>query len=109
MNLIEKWKNRETKKSLREENIRLKAQVEMLHKVKPPVCTVERDVQAIRTSFEIDLEKEGIPAGYIKNECVLQMVDYLKQFVEYDFKDIQGTNRRAYTATLYVETGDRKQ
>lgn len=54
MNLIEKWKNRENKKSLREENIRLKEQVEMLQIPKPPVCTIERNVQAVRVSFEVN-------------------------------------------------------
>ena len=40
MNLIEKWKNRVTKKKLREENIRLKAEIEVRMKTPYPVCTV---------------------------------------------------------------------
>lgn len=109
MNLIEKWKNRETKKSLREENIRLKAQVEMLHEIpKPPVCTIERNVQAVRVSFEFNRFDRDMPAEYIKNECILQMVDHLKPFIEYDFHDIRATGSRVYTGTLYVATGDRR-
>ena len=47
MNPIEKWKNRETKKKLREENIRLKAEIETHLKTPYPVCTVERNVQKV--------------------------------------------------------------
>ena len=108
MNLIEKWKNRETKKSLREEIIRLKAQMEMLHRVKPPVCTVERNVQAVRTSFEVNRWERDMPVEYIKSECVRQMVDYLKSFISYDFKDIRETGGRRYTGTLYVTMGDKR-
>lgn len=108
MNLIEKWKNRETKKSLREENIRLKAQVEMLHRVKPPICTVERNVQALRVRFEVNRWDRDMPAECIKNECIRQMVNHLKPFIEYDFHDIRETGGRVYTGTLYVATGDRK-
>lgn len=108
MNLIEKWKNRKTKKSLREENIRLKAQVDMLHRVKPPICTVERNVQVLRVRFEVNRNERDMPAEYIKNECILQMAEYLKPFIEYDFHDIRETGGRVYTGTLYVATGDRK-
>ena len=108
MNLIEKWKNRETKKSLREENIRLKEQVEMLQIPKPPVCTIERNVQAVRVSLEVNRWDRDMPAEYIKNECIRQMVDRLKPFIEYDFHDIRETGGRVYTGTLYVATGDRR-
>lgn len=47
MNLIEKWKNRETKKKLHEENIRLKSELKAYMKIPPPVCTVERNVQRV--------------------------------------------------------------
>ena len=47
MQIIEKWKSRETKKKLREENIRLKAEIETRMKMPYPVCTVERNVQKI--------------------------------------------------------------
>ncbi len=108
MNLIEKWKNRETKKSLREENIRLKAQVEMLHRIPTPVCIVERNVQAVKVFFEVNRWDRDMPAECIKNECIRQMVDHLKPFIEYDFHDIRETGGRVYTGTLYVATGDRR-
>lgn len=108
MNLIENWKNRETKKSLREENIRLKEQVEMLQVPKLLVCTIERNVQAVRASFEVNRWDREMPAEFIKDECIRQMVDHLKPFIEYDFHDIRETGGRVYTGTLYVATGDRK-
>ena len=82
MNLIENWKNRETKKSLREENIRLKEQVEMLQVPKLSVCTIERNVQAVRASFEVNRWDREMPAEFIKDECIRQMVDHLKPFIE---------------------------
>lgn len=49
-----------------------------------------------------------MPAEFIKDECIRQMVDHLKPFIEYDFHDILETGGRVYTGTLYVATGDRK-
>lgn len=69
MNLIEKWKNRETKKKLREENIRLKTEIEMLHKIpKPPVCTVERNVQKICARISYSGMESRLPSEMIKYE-----------------------------------------
>ena len=52
VSFIEKWKNRETKRSLREENIFLRAENERLSKdirmimdYPPNVCTIDRNVQ----------------------------------------------------------------
>ena len=62
MNLLEKWKNRETKKKLREENIRLKTEIEVLREVpKPPVCTVERNIQRVAAERTFRFE-EYVPA-----------------------------------------------
>lgn len=108
MNLIEKWKNRETKKSLREENIRLKAQVEMLHRVKPPVCTIERNVQKVYASFTISQFVESVPAEFVKERILDRLSLNLSDFVEYDFLDDK-EGRRMYIGTLYVATGNRKQ
>lgn len=105
MNLIEKWKNRETKKRLREENTRLKAEIEVLHKIpKPPVCTVERNVQKICATWGV---KKGMPSEIVKHELLHELMAYLSDFVEYDF-DKNGYGEENYTATLYVAMGDKR-
>ncbi|OUO77914.1 hypothetical protein B5F53_11915 [Blautia sp. An249] len=107
MNLIEKWKNRETKKSLREENIRLKAQVEMLHRVKPPVCTVERNVQRIRSALTIR-QDDIMTADYAKEKVKHGLLQYISPFIDWDIEDDYETGNKILTGTLYVATGDRR-
>lgn len=108
MNLIEKWKNRDTKKKLREENIRLKTEIEMLHKIpKPPVCTVERNVQKICARISYSGMESRLPSEMIKYELKRKLMENIESFIEYDF-DKNGYGEENYTAILYVATGDRK-
>ena len=109
MRLIEKWKNRETKKKLREENIRLKTEIEMLHKIpKPPVCTVERNVQRVCARISYG-GMELIPhSEIIKDELHKRLMESIDPFAEYDF-DKNGYGEENYTAILYVATGDRRK
>ena len=109
MNLIEKWKNRETKKKLREENIRLKTEIEMLNKIpKPPVCTVERNVQRIRSNFAIR-PNDVMTADYAKEKVKHDLVAYISPFIEWNLEDEYGTRDKVLTGTLYVATGDRRK
>ena len=108
MNLIEKWKNRETKKKLREENIRLKTEIEMLHKIpKPPVCTVERNVQKVCARISYSGMESRLPSEMIKYELKRKLMENIDPFIEYDF-DKNGYGEENYTAILYAATGDRK-
>lgn len=107
MNLIEKWKNRETKKKLREENIRLKAEIEAHMKTPYPVCTVERNVQKVCAKHMITEMERGIPTEIVKHELLNKLSEHLSDFVEYDFENDRYGNT-IYIATLYVATGDRK-
>ena len=107
MNLIEKWKSRETKKKLREENIRLKTEIEMLHKIpKPPVCTVERNVQKICSTFEVSKDNE-MPTEYVKERIKYDLISYISPFIEYDFCDSRFGGKKII-GTLYVATGDNR-
>lgn len=108
MNLFEKWKKRDTKKKLQEENIRLKTELDLLHKIpKPPVCTIERNVQRVITKKGIGIEHSNIPAEVIKNMLCQEMLNDIVPFVDFGFEN--GENGYLiYTATLYVATGDRK-
>ena len=108
MNLIKKWESRETKKKLREENIKLKSKVETLQRIpRPPVCTVERNVQEVRGYYAVPRDEADMPVEYIKRELINGLIEYVKPFVEYDIKDGE-TGGKIYIAKLYVATGDRK-
>ena len=108
MNLIEKWKNRETKQKLREENIRLQEENRCLRSIpRPNICTIERNVQKICGCFEVNEKTLPIPEEYIKRDILRNMLDSLLPFIEYDFHD-NGHGGKIYTGTLYVATGDRK-
>ena len=109
MRLIEKWKNRETKKKLREENIRLKTEIEMLHKIpKPPVCTVERNVQRVCARISCGGMELSLPSEIIKDELHKKLMENIEPFVEYDFDKI-AYGEENYTAILYVATGDKRK
>lgn len=117
MNLFKRWKNRETKRSLREENISLRAEnerldkeIRMLLKYPSNVCTIERNVQKVMTQKIIPHEfyMREYPSEAIKYELCNKMVDFLVPFVEYDFFNDENMGR-VFTATLYVATGDRRR
>ena len=110
MNLIDKWKNRETKKKLREENIRLKEQLKCNLKNSLPVITVNRNIQKVKFSLEVnqrDLE-HGIPIEYIKRNIVNGIAEHIEPFIEYNFCDSTEYVGKIYTGTLFVATGDKK-
>ena len=108
MNLIEKWKNRETKKKLREENIRLKAEIEAHMKTPYPVCTVDRNVQKVCARISYSSMELRLPSETIKHELKRKLMENIKPFIEYDF-DKNGYGEENYTAILYVATGDRRK
>ena len=107
MKIIEKWKSRETKKKLREENIRLKAEIESLMKMPYPVCTAERNVQKICARISYSGMESRLPSGMIKYELKRKLMENIESFIEYDF-DKNGYGEESYTAILYVATGDRR-
>lgn len=107
MILIEKIKNRETKKKLRKENIRLKAEIEAHMKTPYPVCTVERNVQKICASWMANELQRDIPSKIVKHELLCKLTEHLSDFVEYDFSDDEYGNM-IYKAILYVATGDKR-
>ena len=108
MNLIEKWKNRVTKKKLLEENIRLKAENKILSSIpKPAVCTVDRNVQKVCARISYSGMELRLPSETIKHELKRKLMENIEPFIEYDF-DKNGYGEENYTAILYVATGDRK-
>lgn len=114
MNLIEKWKNRETKRKLKEENIRLKARLGVCWKAPVHVTTEKRNIQKIKCSMEvdrIDLER-GITMEYIKLNIANKMLEDIIPFIEFESSDnpweLIKIGGRVYTGTLYIATGDKK-
>ena len=109
MQIIEKWKSRETKKKLREENIRLKEENKILSSIpKPAVCTVDRNVQKVCVKRMYSDVERGIPSETVKHELLHMLSEYLQDFVEYDFENDRYGNT-VYTAILYVATGDKRK
>ena len=108
MRLIEKWKNRETKKKLREENIRLKAEIDAHMKTPYPVCTVERNVQKVCARISYSGMESRLPSEMIKYELKRKLMENIEPFIEYDF-DKNGYGEENYTAILHVAMGDRRK
>ena len=113
MRLIEKWKNRETKKKLREENIRLKAEIEAHMKTPYPVCTVDREIKTVKCRCTIKGD-HIMPANvalkeieWNKSEIAYKLVKYIEPFIEWDIRD-DLRYEATLTGTLYVATGDRR-
>lgn len=108
MSLFEKWKNRETKKKILQENIRLKAEIEALYKIpESPVCTVERNVQKICASCTINGPQIDVASEIVKHELLHKLTKHLSNFVEYDFSNDRYGNM-TYKAILYAVTVDRR-
>ena len=107
MSLIGKWKNRETKKKLREENIRLKFEIEN-QKKKISSSTLlplrEMKIEKIGASYEFSRESD-LPVEYIKDQIKYDLMSYITPYIEYEFDD----NAKMYgfktlRGTLYVGT-----
>lgn len=115
MNLIEKWRSRETKKSLREENISLRAENERLSKdirmmmdYPSNICTIDRNVQRAVARKALPHEVYArYPEEQIKYDLRRMLINQVIPFVEYDFFSDKEMGH-VYTATLHVATGDRR-
>lgn len=113
MKIIDKLKNRETKKKLKEENIRLRAQMEIQFRMRSPIVTVSRNIQKIRGAFHTtSYGEKDIPAEFreeiAKEQIKSDMMQYIEQFIQYDFKS-NSDGGMDYIGTLYVATGDRNE
>ena len=118
MNLIEKWKKRETKKKLKEENIRLSERNEELKKQlefsfyitnRPNIIREEQNIHKLRAQFLVERNnpyRMDFPTEYIKRQIAGNMLDELEKVIEYDFYDTEVG--RVYTGMLWAATGDRK-
>ena len=91
------FKNFKTKKQLREENERLKATLS----VPLQIHTVERNVQKVKSYFVVPYDQRDIPEDIIKERIVINMVEFLKPLIEYDFADDKNGGK-IYYGNLYI-------
>lgn len=81
----------------------------MLHKIpKPPVCTVERNVQKICARISYGGMELSLSSETIKRELKRKLMENIEPFIEYDFGK-NGYGEENYTAILYVATGDMRK
>ena len=107
MNLIEKWKSRETKRKLREENIRLKAEMDVYMRSPSLNRTKIMNVQRICAEWMPTGMERDVPSEIVKHELLHKLTEQLSDFVQYDFIDGR-SGHRMYIATLYVATEDKR-
>lgn len=91
------FKNFQTKKQLKEENIKLKA----LLSCPVRVYAVERNIQKVQSSFAVSYHERNIPEEFIKRQIKKRMIDVLKPFINYDIKD-DGNGGKIFYGYLYV-------
>ena len=108
MNLIEKWKTRETKKKLREENRELKAELhDQMIKKSILSQTLEKNTRTIRSSIMIK-PNDIITVDDAKDMLKRDLMEIAPSFIEWYLEDDHRTGDRILTGTLYVVMGDRK-
>lgn len=91
------FKNFQTKKQLKEENIKLKA----LLSCSMRVYDVERNIQKVQSSFAVSYHERDIPEEIIKRQIEKNMIDVIKPFIDYDIKD-DGNGGKICCGYLYV-------
>lgn len=99
--LAEKWKNRETKKSLREENLKLQGQIEALAKIpQPSIHIIDREVKVLRASMTVD-SRDPRDAESVKREIAYILAKELPPFVEWDIGN-QNHMERELIGSIYL-------
>jgi hypothetical protein len=100
-NIIQKWKNRETKAKLRLENARLKAEIQALQSIRmPQIHAVERGVRKLECNYAVS-NMDPVSEEFIKDRITEQFKYALEPFVEWNFKDGYGTSK-VYTGSIYL-------
>lgn len=104
MNFFEKWKNRETKKRLKEENIRLKREIDFMHTISQSnMVIVDKKVETLRVQEILSDFMEEIPVDIIKKRMICNLAEHLESFVEWKLEDDYGDmGNKVLTGTLYV-------
>lgn len=104
MNFFRKWKNRETKKRLKEENVRLKREIDFMRTISQSnIVIVDKKVKTLRVQEILSDFMEEIPVDIIKKRMICNLAEHLESFVEWKLEDdYGGTENKVLTGTLYV-------
>ena len=103
MKLIEKWKNRETKKKLREENLKLKERLG-INAVPTNVLSVDnKRIEKLCVTHQLPTT-DDIPSEYIKRSAEQTLLYQLLPYIDYKISDGGTLGGKMYSATVYVLT-----
>lgn len=105
MNLIEKWKNRETKKKLREENLKLKEQLKFNAKPRNILSVENKRIEKLCVTHQLP-PTDDVPSEYIKRSAEQTLLYQLLPYIDYKISDGGTLGGKAYSATVYVVAGD---
>ena len=105
MNLIEKWKNRETKKKLREENLRLKEQLKVDAKNTFALSIENKRIEKLCVTHQLP-PTDNIPSDYIKRRAEQDLLYQILPYIDYKISDGGTLGGKAYSVTVYVVAGD---
>lgn len=109
MNLIEKWKNRVTKKKLLEENLKLKEQLE-IKAINTNILYVDKKrVEELCVTHQLPpTDNDDIPSEYIKRSAEQSLLYQLLPYIDYKISEGGILGGKTYSATVYVVAGDKK-
>ena len=107
MNLIEKWKNRETKKKLREENLKLKERLG-INAVPTNVLSVDnKRIEKLCVTHQLPTT-DDLPSEYIKRSAEQSLLYQLLPYIDYEISEGGILGGKTYSATVYVVAGDKE-
>lgn len=91
--LVQLWRDRETKKKLREENSRLIAEIMRLSSIPKPDILERRKVVKVGSNYIVSpFEKDHIPDEVIKRKVAENMIEFLAPYIEYEFINDPSSN-----------------
>lgn len=106
-NLLQLWRNRETKKKLREENASLKVEIMRLYNLPKAYISERRKVVKVASGYIVSpFEKEYIPDEVIKRKIIENMADFLAPYIEYEFID-DPSSRTVIRGSLHIAIKER--
>lgn len=106
--LVQLWRNRETKKKLREENSKLITEIMRLSST-PELDILERRkfVKVGSNYIVLPFEKDQIPDEVIKRKAAESMMDFLVPYIEYEFINDPSGNT-VVQGCLYIAIKERE-
>ena len=100
MNLLDKWRSRETKEKLREENRRLKEELLAEYKSKIPQFRKSVDVKKLMSSCT---RRYGFPDDkHIRENLAIDLIREIENYLIINKTLDHDTGCEKFTATLYI-------